>query len=226
MNSTQKILADITRREFEATNSDLQTSGWKPAIANSQKRLSQLGNLIASSLETGPACKAGCSYCCHLMVEARAEEILQIADHIQSRMKADQRQAVRERITENAEKLGQMSHERQLTANLPCAFLQDGHCSIYEIRPIRCRTFHAADVSSCQKSFENPEDMEIRGTLIPELLYTGEAHVRGVRKAFEAAGYDNKVYELHMALEMALADSTPKRRYEKHKKAFTGIGQP
>jgi hypothetical protein len=44
-----------------------------------------------------------------------------------------------------------------------------------------------------------------------------------LRQALADADYDTNAYELNAAMAMALADSTPKRRFEKHKKAFVGM---
>lgn len=225
MNNTQRILADITRREHEATKADIKTSGWKTALTASQQRLQHLSGLIASTASSKAACSAGCWYCCHLKVDARAEEVFQIAEHVQTRFSAQRQQQVRDKVTENARQLSAMTREQQFSANLPCAFLQDGQCSIYEVRPIRCRTFHATDVASCKQAWEEPSNLQIQSALVPELLYTGEAHIKGSRQAFADAGYDSTVYELNAAMAMALSDSTPKRRFEKHKRAFVGIGQ-
>jgi hypothetical protein len=91
------------------------------------------------------------------------------------------------------------------------------------VRPSRCKTFHAKDVEGCKKSYEDPNDLSIPSSFIPELLHAGEAHLKGFRQALADADYDTNAYELNAAMAMALADSTPKRRFEKHKKAFVGL---
>lgn len=220
MNDIKHILAELTQHEHKATAADIKTSGWRSALSASHKRLNHMAGLIASSASAKPACEAGCWYCCHFKVEAHAEEILQIAEHVLTRFNNERIQQLREKVTENANTLSALSKEQQFSANLACAFLHNGQCSIYEVRPTRCRTFHATDVAGCKQAYEEPGNLTIPGSLIPELLYTSEAIVKGSRQAFSDAGYDNKVYELNVALALALKDSTPKRRYEKHKRAF------
>ena len=215
----QTLLSELRLHEQSATTADLKTRGWKPAVANSQNRLSRLSGLIAST-SSALACKSGCWYCCHFLVEARAEEVLQIADYVNSRFTKEQVQQLRERLANNAAILHQMSREQQLSANLPCAFLQGGKCSVYNIRPMRCRSFHAVDVTSCKQAYEQPENLDIKSSLLPQLLYTAEAHIKGSRQAFEQAGYDNTTYEFNAAMELALTDSTPKRQFEKREQAF------
>jgi Fe-S-cluster containining protein len=215
----RELLSELTRTEHAETTADLNTRGWKPAVANSQNRLSQLSGLIASTSST-LACKSGCWYCCHFLVEARAEEVLQIADYVNSRFTKEQVQQLRERLANNAAILRQMSREQQLSANLACAFLQDGKCSVYNLRPMRCRSFHATDVTGCKQAYEQPGNLDIKSSLLPQLLYTAEAHIKGSRQAFEQAGYDNTTYELNAAMELALTDSTPKRQFEKREPAF------
>ncbi len=225
MSSTnnQNPLAEIIEREHALARADIKALGWKPALAASQKRQGAMATLIASTLSPGIACKAECWYCCYFKVEVRAEEVFQMVDHVRAHFSPERVKRVQHDVAENVNALRGLSHEQQLAAHRKCAFLDEGKCSIYEVRPARCRTCHATDVAGCKQSWEEPTNLNIPNTLVPALLYTGEAHLKGARQAFADAGYDNDVYEMNAALEMALADSTPKRRFEKGKRAFAGL---
>lgn len=218
--TTQSPFAELTRREHALATADLNKRGWQPALAASQSRQDAMAGLIASTASSSVACKSGCWYCCHYKVDVRAEEVFQIVEHVRARFTPARQQRLQNDVAENAKTLEGLSREQQLTANLQCPLLEDGQCSVYAVRPARCRTFHATDVTGCRKSWEEPDNLRIPNTLVPELLYTGEAHLKGVRQAFADAGYDGRVYELNAALVMALESFTAKRRYEKHKRAF------
>jgi Fe-S-cluster containining protein len=156
-------------------------------------------------------------------VDAHAEEVFRIIDYVRAKFNPERTKRLKEDVANNAKTLRQLSPEDKLKANLKCPFLDDGKCSVYEVRPARCKTFHAKDVEGCKKSYEDPSDLTIASSFVPELYYAGEAHLKGFRQALADSGYDTSVYELNSALELALADSTPKRRFERHKKAFVGL---
>jgi len=221
--SAQALFTEISRLEHGAAAREIKTLGWRSALAASQQRQEALSGLIARSVTPVIACKSGCWYCCYYRVEAHAEELLKIAEYLLKTLSADQLTGLQQQVAQNVETLRAMSHKQQLQANLPCPLLTDGVCTVYELRPARCRTFHATDVRGCRQSWEEPENLAIPGSLIPELYQAGEAHLEGFRKAMAAAGYDGSVYELNAALQFALSDSTPKRRFDKRKRAFVGL---
>ncbi len=200
----QMLFEDITRREHALTSADLKTLGWQQALSASQQRQDHMARLITSTASAGIACKSGCWYCCYFMVEVRSEEALQIVNFVRENFSPERARRLQHDVAVNANALRDLPREEQLTANRKCAFLDDGKCSIYAVRPARCRTFHAKDVSGCKQAWDEPKNLEIPSTLVPELLYTGEAHLKGYRQAFTDAGYDNGVYEMNAALEKAL----------------------
>jgi Fe-S-cluster containining protein len=219
-NNPQPLFTQITQREHALSRAELKSLGWKPALAASQKRQDAMAGLIASTLTPPLACKAGCSYCCHYKVGARAEEVFQIVDFVRTKFSAPRLQRLQEDVARNAATMRVKTSAEQLAANLPCPLLDNGQCSVYAVRPASCRKFHATDVAGCKQSFDEPENLAIAHSMVPGLLHTGNAHVKGLRQAFADAGYDGNTYELNAALAAALSDGTPKRRFEKHKKAF------
>ncbi|MDO9475345.1 MAG: YkgJ family cysteine cluster protein [Pseudohongiella sp.] len=221
--SVQNPFTEITRREHAITLADIKSHGWKPALTASQQRQDAIANLIVSSVSGGIACQAGCWYCCYFKVDVHAEEVFQIVDYVRAKFSPARVARLQQELAANTTTLQALSTHGRLTANLKCAFLDNGQCSIYEVRPARCKTFHAKDVEGCKKSYEDPNDLSIPSSFIPELSHAGEAHLKGFRQALADAGYDTNAYELNAAMALALADSTPKRRFEKHKKAFVGL---
>ncbi|MDO9318458.1 MAG: YkgJ family cysteine cluster protein [Gammaproteobacteria bacterium] len=200
----QKLFEEITRREHALTSADIKTLGWQQALSASQQRQDHMARLITSTASAAIACQAGCWYCCYFKVEVRSEEALQIVKFVRENFSPERAKRLQDDVAENAGALRGLPREEQLTANRKCAFLDDGKCSIYAVRPARCRTFHAKDVSGCKQAWDEPTNLKIPSTLVPELLYTGEAHLKGYRQAFTDAGYDNGVYEMNAALEKAL----------------------
>lgn len=212
--------AEITQREHALVRADLKARGWVRALTASQKRQDAMAGLIASTLTPPLACKPGCAWCCHFKVEVRPEEVLQIVEHVRAKFSPARQQALYDTAARNAATLQALSPTQQLSANLACPFLLDSQCSIHAVRPARCRTLHATDAAGCRQAFEEPQNLSIPNTLVPALVLTGEAHLKGARQAFAEAGYDDSPQELNAALAAALADGRPKRRFERGKKAF------
>jgi len=147
-------------------------------------------------------CKAGCTYCCTLRVEALAPEVFRIARELK-KLKLDQLAAVIERLKVHAIKAaGVPSKEFYLT----CPLLVSGLCSIYGVRPGMCRKFYSLDVEQCK----NP-DAEIPENL--GMVVKSGAIMCGVTRAYERAKFSAAPHELGQALLLALTDSTAEERW-------------
>lgn len=99
------------------------------------KRLEQLRALAQTVNEASmpfAACKAGCSHCCHIPVSLSALEAQLIG-------KAIGRKPAEPNGSFIAEDWGY---------RYPCPFLKDSRCSIYEHRPLSCRTHLNLDVDA------------------------------------------------------------------------------
>lgn len=101
--------------------------------------------VVATHLAQRPsACSAGCSYCCHVNVDVTRAEVLAIAERVRDR--ADLIQTLAQRTP--------MTDDERWRAKVPCALLDDtGHCSVYDLRPLRCRAFHSYSLAACRDAF-------------------------------------------------------------------------
>lgn len=116
-------------------------------------------------------CKQGCSYCCHLRVSCYRIEAKAIAKHI-STLPHWQKDIFFERIADYCKKTP-TDKSKLLVLNLPCPFLINSKCSIYEIRPFTCRQYHSRDVRACEKSFQNPKLLHLQHPQSVYLLSIG-----------------------------------------------------
>lgn len=91
-------------------------------------------------------CREGCSYCCNMAVAVTQEEARQIALHTgrEAVTIAGDLEATHARLEANVRRY----------SGVPCPFLVDSRCSIYEIRPMACRAHHslADDAEPCDLS--------------------------------------------------------------------------
>lgn len=164
------------------------------------------------------ACKSGCSFCCHFRVEVFATEALTIAEHIKKNP-AETKKIVA-KLQENIALHAIAPPGKQMHKNIACAFLSpDKTCSIYEVRPLGCRSYHSLDVAVCETSFNQdalPQDMpENRARVIMANVF-----IRSNIKAQQRDGFDSTLYELSTAVLAALLEPASAKRWRNKKKAF------
>lgn len=171
---------------------------------------------LAASGET-LACRRGCAWCCHFRVGVRAEEALRLADVVRARGDGA---SVLARAASQAATLAGLSPERRLRTNLACPLLVSGACSVYEDRPMACRSFHATEVEGCEASYEDPDRDDIGQAFVGAVAAVTTGHEDGWVAALTVRGLDVEVYELNAALAEALVSDAPARRYAAGEAAF------
>ncbi len=145
------------------------------------------------------ACKVGCNFCCHLRVPVRPHEAIALFRYLQSRMPAGTADRVRARLREYTAAAVAASARR------PCAFLVDGECAAYEVRPGACAAYHSLSRQRCEQSFQEPQ--RPAGTVALESLkVVAMALEDGVDAALQSQGLSHLPGELHTAVAALLAD--------------------
>ncbi|WP_049631316.1 YkgJ family cysteine cluster protein [Cellvibrio sp. pealriver] len=216
-----ELFQTTAQQEYQRATTQFKNS--KDANAALKKSYARYDNLIAVAVDespTKPECKAGCAFCCHYKVEARAHEVLLAKDYIRTHFSAGQKAQLVERLTANAAIIRTLTPEQHLLTNIRCALLDNNQCSIYPARPFRCRNFHSTDAQACEASFNHPDDMAIATGMIEGVAILADAHTQGFEAAAAQTGRDNRIYDFTTALLEALADDQPLKRYQRGKKAF------
>lgn len=110
------------------------------------------------------ACKRGCCGCCEEPIMVHRPEAARVARWLAEPAHADARAAFLAAYPGWRARVGDMlvalsatyandpgsyrdAHVAAWAKGVPCAFLRDGACTIYEVRPISCRTAHAIDTA-------------------------------------------------------------------------------
>jgi Fe-S-cluster containining protein len=156
-------------------------------------------------------------------VDVRAVEVFAILDFLSQSFTPDEKARVLAEIRANSVALQGLGEGERVTRNLRCPFLKDARCTIYAVRPLSCRNYHATDVAGCQQSYDEPENLDIDPDFAPGVYQAGEAHVEAVSSAMDRAGFDVKAYELNCALDAALSDPTARERFEARQEPFTSL---
>lgn len=165
-------------------------------------------------------CERGCNYCCHQRVEVRAYEAFVLADHIRAHMTAEQQTDVALKLAANRVRIAPLAPLQHTQANIPCALLVDGACSVYEARPAACRKYYSLSVDICRVAFLHPTEPLIGPLEDDGLRLAGNAVALGYARGVEESGRDAQRYELHAALLEALENPKAAKRYRDGKKAF------
>jgi len=207
--------------EYERSANDI--GKLKTTLPPLKRAYLRFDKIIATAIEESPtktACKAGCFYCCYYKVEVKAHEMLLIHEHMKKNLAPALSTQILNSAAENAEAIRPLTAQEHLARNIKCPFLIENQCSIYDVRPFRCRSFHAVKVDSCEASFANPGDFSIATELIEDVSHYSDALSQGFEAAVMDSGYDHRTYDLNTALLEVFADASVEKRYKRGKKVF------
>ena len=170
-------------------------------IASLQRGVDSVAQTVAAG---GPqfACKAGCSHCCNVRVEALEPEVFQIARELK-KLPAEKLGEITRRLQQHVAMVSGMPLAQQQS---PCPFLENHLCTIYSVRPAVCRKAHSFEVAKCEEA----------GAEIPQslaLLLKAEALMQGTAAAYREVKLAASGHELGQAVLLALADAGTKSRW-------------
>lgn len=150
------------------------------------------------------ACHGGCAACCILRVTATAPEILVVAAHLREVAAAMPPfgRILQQRIEAVAEVVGGLDDAEYLALGRPCPFIVDGHCVIYELRPLACRGHASFDEEACRAAIAGEAD----AVPISKPHHLLRAYVQNaMQSALRDAGLAWAIHEFVPALTVALS---------------------
>jgi Fe-S-cluster containining protein len=112
--------------------------------------------LLARAPEGAVACKSGCDHCCHQLVGVSVPEALAIFEHVERTRSAAELEQLRAHVEQLYERSRGLSTAERFSPQHPCAFLAAGRCSIYDVRPLACRSVHSLDAADCERRLREP----------------------------------------------------------------------
>ncbi len=173
-------------------------------------------DITATSLVKQPAaCGRGCHYCCRTLIVATAPEILRLARAVKARPD------IAARVRAAAGQAKAIPATAPNTARLPCPVLEAEICSLYEARPLVCRSLLSQSRDACMRIFARdaaepmplvPPSREIRDTVL--LMF---------QVALRLADLPCQQYELIQGLAAALEHDDPERRWLAGEPIFAGV---
>jgi hypothetical protein len=115
--------------------------------------LPQAEKTIAEFTAAGDVqCRAGCSFCCYQNVDVTIPEAILVA--LQLGDEADLRRAA---ILSAADEFRELDDDTRIATGKPCPLLVDKRCSVYNVRPITCRSLTSPDAARCHAAMQSLE---------------------------------------------------------------------
>jgi Fe-S-cluster containining protein len=147
-----------------AANTALAVLGHAPTLESvvelTQSAMAATSRLVEGFLARAPAgalaCKAGCDHCCYQVVGVTPAEALTIYRHLLETRTAEELSRLTAHVTALRERTRGLSSTERFSPEYPCAFLEAGRCSIYEVRPLSCRGMNSLDAKECETRLREP----------------------------------------------------------------------
>lgn len=210
----------LAQAEFNLATTELAKLPPQEALIRFYRRHDVIVDSATATTSTKVACRSGCSYCCYYKVEALAIEVLAIQQFVINRFSPEQIRQIMEQANRNVDDTKGLSYKEQLAINQRCPFLLNDQCSVYSIRPSKCRNFHSTNVQTCKDSYEQPKNLDIPTSYDAEVFVAGNGTATGFEEAAKSAGYDPRVYDLNSAFIEAMQNPKIGKRLKSGKKAF------
>lgn len=124
--------------------------------------------LLHNETSTHPSCGEYCSGCCKYPIWSTEVEYLDISQWISENISEERMDILNKNFEKWDEEIGELAsqylpgdsqkHNEYVRKNIKCPFLIDNSCSIYEARPVNCRTYFSyGNPRSCEKEmFPSP----------------------------------------------------------------------
>jgi len=153
LRATDEHLKLVVRILAAFDRQPLRQQGVVAAIAEFTRCYEQFARKLPTEVSVGVvrlriACAAGCSHCCVTPVTVISSEALTIAAYIRDTFSGAQLAALADRFAGY-----RLPVDPQGTPGSLCPLNENGLCSVYEVRPFNCRTFHSLDVRACERYF-------------------------------------------------------------------------
>ncbi|WP_036154254.1 YkgJ family cysteine cluster protein [Maribacter forsetii] len=170
-------------------------------------------------------CRKGCAHCCYQPIEIVACEELPIAEYINNRIGSDLYKKVRKQIMdwsihfnehfagfESLKTVDDVSHanrayrEKVNEDRLACPFLVNNLCSIYEVRPLSCRShIELESATLCEKDGlkESTNNIKkIRNYHFEKLIKNPNSTLRYLPVAISRTFGFNKIFKPHPMIKL------------------------
>lgn len=156
------------------------------------------------------ACHKGCHWCCHQAVYANSYELHYLSERIKAVISRERIAKWTAAAEAKYEQTSKMSEEEIAEYKFPCAFLENGACSVYAVRPMACRIYLSTSLPSCLEFYRHPGNKQNYPALIELPLRAGRMMNEGFMAALKENGIDTAEFKLEEGLRIVLKNDMPK----------------
>jgi len=152
------------------------------------------------------ACGTGCSHCCYQPeISVTAVETFRLASYLKEYLEPAE-------IMTLIENLGRAEGKKTSWPLSPCPLLKNGHCSVYDVRPLICRGFSSISGSACEKAWRGEKGPGKAPAYSPQ-LQAAHLTVGMIEKSSLEAGLEPFLGDLRPALLTALTVPDARQRW-------------
>jgi hypothetical protein len=190
-----------------------QTLGCSTDVDSCVALTKRINRLLSQALEHfsaegGIACRAGCNFCCHLRVMVYPHEAIALFRYLGSSMPKEQADLVRQRLLVDGQPEG--------VVGSPCAFLVDGRCSAYEVRPSACSGYHSLSRERCEHAHEAGGSAPEGIPMSQAMRHVAETLNGGMQSGLRDAHLDTGLIELQSGVATLLRKPALIERWRSH----------
>lgn len=174
---------------------------------------SLVSGLLSRTPPGSVACQARCDHCCYQSVGVTPPEAMAIFAHVLETRSTEELARLRTRLAAFVEKARGLSSEERISPDLPCPFLEDHACSIYEVRPLSCRGVNSLDADTCRRNLHDKvaRQESIEGKQAGHLLIAPIRGFNAISAGLQLAlaerfRLDMRPLDLALALDLLLSD--------------------
>lgn len=157
-------------------------------------------------------CKEGCNWCCYQTVPVTAPEAFAIAGFIRSTGDHSAEASVHAKLLDVKEQTLNLTPRERTKRHIACAFLTEGRCSIYPVRPLSCAEFTSMDVNDCKRGYRvgfKPKGIIHEKARMVTFYAIRQGMLEGLRQALPGSDPDH--YELVAAVIAAMPEDAGER---------------
>jgi Fe-S-cluster containining protein len=213
MQLSRAHIHELATATYQHTSDSLRSGQSADACAAVARRLAAVLDAEVAGARAGGvaiACASGCAFCCHLRVSVFPHEARALLQFVHTRMAPEDAAALEERILATARRIDALTVREHYAARIPCAFLVEGRCSAYEVRPSACAAHHSLSRERCEYGFEHPEHSGTPHNSRPaslDLQVLGDALIAATEAALRDCELPAERGELHQTLRSLLEAS-------------------
>lgn len=164
-------------------------------------------NALAEGIMSPVACDKGCAFCCYLSVETTIPGAIAVANALEG-----PRANLKSGLADTAPKIAGKTPSQRAAMQVPCPFLRDNACQVYDVRPLSCQSHYSFDKKACETDRASggvAGNIPVYG--LPRVLNT--MITGGVCVACEDLGLQSCTVELTAAVSLIISDPTAIARW-------------